>query len=155
MSEKKVAKPIALAVGAALAGSFAMTGVASADTGASPFVMTHLSSGYMLGIGEGACGGGVGHRGRQQEQEDGGIGHGASVAAVIPARETREAMIEAQVKLGRRPPCTPGLRCPWKAAAPAAPSHDRQNYCGRRLQSAVDNRAIPHSRPRSSTPATW
>jgi hypothetical protein len=57
MSEKKVARPVALAVGAALAGSFAVTGVASADTGASPFAMTTLSAGYMVGAGEGACGG--------------------------------------------------------------------------------------------------
>lgn len=58
MSDRKVAKPVALAVGAALAGSFAVSGVASADTGASPFAMTTLSVGYMLGAGgEGACGG--------------------------------------------------------------------------------------------------
>jgi uncharacterized low-complexity protein len=57
MTGNKVAKPVALAVGAALAGSFAVTGVASADTGASPFAMTTLSAGYMLGAGEGNCGG--------------------------------------------------------------------------------------------------
>lgn len=57
MIRNKVAKPVALAVGAALAGSFAVTGVASADTGASPFAMTTLSAGYMLGAGEGNCGG--------------------------------------------------------------------------------------------------
>jgi len=57
MIKNKVAKPVALAVGAALAGSFAVTGVASADTGASPFAMTTLSAGYMLGAGEGNCGG--------------------------------------------------------------------------------------------------
>ncbi len=57
MSEKKTAKPVALAVGAALAGAFAFGGSANADTGASPFAMTSLSSGYMLGLGEGACGG--------------------------------------------------------------------------------------------------
>jgi uncharacterized low-complexity protein len=57
MIKNKVAKPVALAVGAALAGSFAITGVASADTGASPFAMTTLSAGYMLGAGEGNCGG--------------------------------------------------------------------------------------------------
>lgn len=57
MSEKKTAKPVALAVGAALAGAFAFGATANADTGASPFAMTSLSSGYMLGLGEGACGG--------------------------------------------------------------------------------------------------
>ena len=58
MSEKKVAKPVALAVGAALAGSFALTGsIASADTVESPFALSTLSAGYMLGTGEGSCGG--------------------------------------------------------------------------------------------------
>ena len=57
MFDKKVAKPIALAVGIALAGSFAAVEAASADTGASPFAMTTLSAAYMLGEGEGSCGG--------------------------------------------------------------------------------------------------
>ena len=57
MSEKKVVKPVALAVGAALASSFAISNVASADTISSPFSMTTLSAGYMLGHGEGSCGG--------------------------------------------------------------------------------------------------
>ena len=57
MTDRKFAKPVALAVGAALAGSFAIANVASADTGASPFAMTTLSAGYMLGAGEGNCGG--------------------------------------------------------------------------------------------------
>ena len=54
MAEKQVAKPVALAVGAALAGTFAVTGTANADTGVSPFAMTTLSAGYLLG----AAGGG-------------------------------------------------------------------------------------------------
>jgi len=57
MSEKKVVKPIALAVGAALASSFAIGGVANADTVDNPFAMSALSAGYMLGAGEGSCGG--------------------------------------------------------------------------------------------------
>jgi uncharacterized low-complexity protein len=57
MTDRKLVRPIAFAVGAALAGAFAVTGVASADTGASPFAMTTLSAGYMLGAGEGTCGG--------------------------------------------------------------------------------------------------
>jgi uncharacterized low-complexity protein len=57
MSKIKVVKPVAFAVGAALAGSFAFASTASADTGASPFAMTSLSAGYMLGAGEGNCGG--------------------------------------------------------------------------------------------------
>ncbi|MEX2495124.1 MAG: hypothetical protein WD448_03490 [Woeseia sp.] len=56
MSEKSRARPVAIAVGAALAGSFAIANVASADTAASPFAMTTLSTGYMLGAGEGTCG---------------------------------------------------------------------------------------------------
>ncbi len=62
MSDKRVARSVALAVGAALAGSFAVTGTASADTGASPFAMTTLAAGYMLGAGEGACGGDKGDK---------------------------------------------------------------------------------------------
>jgi uncharacterized low-complexity protein len=57
MSEKKVVKPVALAVGAALASSFAIGGVANADTVDNPFAMSALSAGYMLGAGEGSCGG--------------------------------------------------------------------------------------------------
>lgn len=57
MSEKKVVKPVALAVGAALASSFAIGGVAIADTVDNPFAMSALSAGYMLAAGEGSCGG--------------------------------------------------------------------------------------------------
>ena len=57
MSERKVVKPVALAVGAALASSFAISGVANADTVDNPFAMSALSAGYMLGAGEGSCGG--------------------------------------------------------------------------------------------------
>jgi uncharacterized low-complexity protein len=67
MSEKKVVKPVALAVGAALAGSFALTSsIASGKTVDSPFEIAPLESGYMLGTtgdnhkdhkeGEGKCG---------------------------------------------------------------------------------------------------
>jgi hypothetical protein len=62
MSKINVRKPVAIAIGAALAGSFAVTGVASADTGVSPFAMTTLSAGYMLGAGEGNCGGDKGEK---------------------------------------------------------------------------------------------
>ena len=58
MLEKKVLKPIVLAVGAALAGSFALSSsIANADTVESPFSMSTLSAGYLLGAGEGSCGG--------------------------------------------------------------------------------------------------
>lgn len=58
MAEKKVMKPVALAVGAALAGSFAISGaVNAADTAESPFAISNLEVGYMLGEGEGSCGG--------------------------------------------------------------------------------------------------
>ena len=56
MSEKKVVKPVALAVGAALASSFAIT-AANADGADNPFEMSELSVGYMIGGGEGSCGG--------------------------------------------------------------------------------------------------
>jgi hypothetical protein len=57
MSDKKVMKPIALAVGAALAGTFAISGAVNADSVDSPFAMSNLTVGYMLGEGEGSCGG--------------------------------------------------------------------------------------------------
>jgi hypothetical protein len=57
MSERKVVKPIALAVGAALASTFAIGGVAQADSIDNPFEMSTLTAGYMLGEGEGSCGG--------------------------------------------------------------------------------------------------
>ncbi len=57
MAEKKIIKPVALAVGAALAGSFAIAGaVNAADTAESPFSISNLEVGYMLGEGEGSCG---------------------------------------------------------------------------------------------------
>lgn len=57
MSEKQIKKPVALAVGTALASTFAVANIANAETSASPFAMTSLSAGYMLGAQEGSCGG--------------------------------------------------------------------------------------------------
>jgi uncharacterized low-complexity protein len=63
MAEKKLIKPVALAVGAALAGSFALSGaVNAADTAESPFSISNLEVGYMLGEGEGSCGGDKGDK---------------------------------------------------------------------------------------------
>ncbi len=60
MSDLK--KPLAIAVGAALAASLAGMSVASADT---PFTMESLSSGYMAAdAGEGKCGGDKGEEGK-------------------------------------------------------------------------------------------
>ena len=76
MSENKVAKPVAVAVGLALTGSLGISSVASADVGASPFAMTSLSAGYMLGAGEGNCGGDKGEKaegscgGDKEDKED-------------------------------------------------------------------------------------
>jgi len=57
MADKKVIKPVALAVGAALAGSFAISGVVNAaNTAESPFSISNLEVGYMLGETEGRCG---------------------------------------------------------------------------------------------------
>ena len=50
MSDKNVVKPVAVAVGTALAGSFVIAANADADTGVSPFAMTTLASGYLLGF---------------------------------------------------------------------------------------------------------
>jgi uncharacterized low-complexity protein len=57
MADKKVIKPVALAVGAVLAGSFAISGaVNAANTAESPFSISNLEVGYMLGETEGRCG---------------------------------------------------------------------------------------------------
>ncbi len=71
MAEKQVAKPVALAVGVALAGTFAVTGTANADTGVSPFSMTTLSAGYLLGLAEGAGGGD-----KEAKETEGSCGEG-------------------------------------------------------------------------------
>ena len=71
MAEKQVAKPVALAVGVALAGTFAVTGTAIADTGVSPFSMTTLSAGYLLGLAEGAGGGD-----KEAKETEGSCGEG-------------------------------------------------------------------------------
>ncbi|MDH3532334.1 MAG: low-complexity protein [Gammaproteobacteria bacterium] len=83
MSQKKVVKPVALAVGAALAGSFALTGMATADTVDNPFAMSSLSAGYMLGAGEGACGGDK----EGKEEAEGSCGEGSCGADTEPAPE--------------------------------------------------------------------
>ena len=72
MSEKKVVKPVALAVGAALASSFALGGVANAETVDNPFAMSALSAGYMLGAGEGSCGGD-----KEGKDKEGACGEGS------------------------------------------------------------------------------
>jgi uncharacterized low-complexity protein len=83
MSEKKVIKPIALAVGAALAGTFAISGTVNAEVIDNPFAMSNLTVGYMLGEGEGegSCGGdkaeGEGSCGGDGEKEgEGSCGEG-------------------------------------------------------------------------------
>ena len=73
MSEKKIVKPIALAVGAALAGTFALSGTVNADAIDSPFAMSSLSVGYMLGEGEGSCGGDKG----EEKEGEGSCGEGS------------------------------------------------------------------------------
>ncbi len=72
MSEKKVVKPVALAVGAALAGTFALSGTVNADSIESPFTMSTMSAGYMLGTGEGSCG--EGSCGEDKKKGEGSCG---------------------------------------------------------------------------------
>ena len=75
MSEKKVVKPVALAVGAALASTFAIGSVAQADGLDNPFEMSTLSAGYMLGEGEGSCG--EGSCGGDEGEGEGSCGEGS------------------------------------------------------------------------------
>ncbi|MBU2676397.1 MAG: hypothetical protein KJP16_04885 [Gammaproteobacteria bacterium] len=72
MSEKKIIKPVALAVGAALAGTFAISGAVNAESIDSPFSMSTLSVGYMLGTTEGSCGGDAG-----EKEGEGSCGEGS------------------------------------------------------------------------------
>lgn len=73
MSDKKIVKPVALAVGAALAGTFALSGAVNADTVENPFAMSTLSAGYMLGATEGGCGGDKG----EKKEGEGSCGEGS------------------------------------------------------------------------------
>ena len=73
MSEKKIVKPLALAVGAALAGTFALSGTVNADSIDSPFAISSLSVGYMLGDAEGSCGGDKG----EEKEGEGSCGEGS------------------------------------------------------------------------------
>lgn len=73
MSEKKIVKPVAMAVGAALAGSFALAGTVNADTADSPFAMSSLEAGYMLGA-EGSCGGDKEDKGKEGSCGEGSCG---------------------------------------------------------------------------------
>jgi len=73
MSEKKIVKPLALAVGAALAGTFAISGTVNADVVDSPFEISSMSVGYMLGEGEGSCGGDKG----DEKEGEGSCGEGS------------------------------------------------------------------------------
>lgn len=77
MAENKVVKPITLAIGAALAGSFAIAGtVNAADTSASPFEMSGLQVGFMVDDGEGSCG--EGSCGESDDKEgEGSCGEGS------------------------------------------------------------------------------
>ena len=77
MSEKKIIKPVALAVGVALASTFAISGAVNADTVENPFSMSALSAGYMLGAVEGSCGEGKKAEGSCGEKEgEGTCGEG-------------------------------------------------------------------------------
>jgi uncharacterized low-complexity protein len=73
MSEKRIIKPVALAVGAALAGTFAISGTVNADSISSPFAISSMSVGYMLGEGEGSCGGDKG----EEKEGEGSCGEGS------------------------------------------------------------------------------
>ncbi len=79
MSDKKLVRPIALAGGIALAGSFMAVSVAQTDSGASPFAITTRSAGYMLAANEATCGEGEGKcgEGKCGGDDKGAHGHDA------------------------------------------------------------------------------
>ena len=65
---KHLKKPVALAIGAAIAGSMAVTSVAQA----APFTANDLGQGYVTLAGEGSCGGDKGKEGKCGEGKCGG-----------------------------------------------------------------------------------
>ncbi len=75
MSDKTALKPVAMAVGTALATSVAAVAVAADQN---PFTMTTLSAGYMLdGHGEGGCGEGkCGEAKGDDKGDEGSCGEG-------------------------------------------------------------------------------
>ena len=83
MSEKKIIKPVALAVGAAIVGTFAISGAVNADTDESPFAMSTMDAGYMVASadghgdkkGEGSCG--EGSCGETDKKGEGSCGEGS------------------------------------------------------------------------------
>jgi len=87
MSDKKVIKPVALAVGAALAGSFAFTGMATADTVDNPFEMSSLTAGYLLGAEEGSCGGDKESAPEVEKDAEGSCGEGSCGADTEPEKD--------------------------------------------------------------------
>jgi uncharacterized low-complexity protein len=70
---KHLKKPVALAIGAAIAGSMAMTSVAQAAA----YSATDLGSGYATVTAEGSCGGDKGKEGKCGEGKCGGDKKGA------------------------------------------------------------------------------
>ena len=65
---KYLKKPVALAIGAAIAGSMAVTSVAQAAA----YTATDLGSGYASTLAEGSCGGAKGEEGKCGEGKCGG-----------------------------------------------------------------------------------
>lgn len=96
MSGKKIVKPVAFAVGAALAGSFALSGMANADSGASPFAMSSLTTGYMLGAGEGTCGGAKEEKG----EAEGSCGEGSCGEGMKKEKDAEGSCGAAEDKAG-------------------------------------------------------
>ena len=83
MSDKKMIKPVALAVGAAIAGTFAISGAVNADTAENPFALSTMDNGYMVAAvdghgdkkGEGSCG--EGSCGESDKKGEGSCGEGS------------------------------------------------------------------------------
>jgi uncharacterized low-complexity protein len=83
MSQKTNLKPLAIAVGAALATSLAATTPANAAE--NPFAMSELSSGYMVAeMAEGKCGG------EKKAAEEGKCGEGKCGAAMMGTSKTSD-----------------------------------------------------------------
>ncbi len=73
MSDTKIKKPLAAAIGAAVVGSLAATGAVAADN---PFGLKELNSGYMQTAMEGKCGEGKCGEGKAKKSGEGKCGEG-------------------------------------------------------------------------------
>jgi len=92
--EKKIMKPLSIAIGATFAASMAASTVATAaPAGDNPFGMSELKSGYMQLAAEGKCG-----EGKKAKEEEGKCGEGKCGEGKKKAKEKEGKCGEGKTK---------------------------------------------------------